>query len=112
MVASPKLSRWFYQYEALNRPLDAPRPPPPTTAPPTPPTPARPRQQQRGFPTGRPRKRLTEQQRSTIIDLLKTNPHSPSTVAKKFTEAAGVSVSTVTVFTIKRKAIKLGKLSL
>jgi hypothetical protein len=87
MAASPKLSRWFYQYGALNRPLEAPRPTQ-TAAPHTPPTPARSRRQPRGFPTGRPRKRLTDQQRQAIIDLLKTNPRSPSTVAKEFAAEA------------------------
>jgi hypothetical protein len=116
MVASAQLSKYYRLYTELNRRLDehdvrridAPRDPsPPAPARCRTPSAARPR----GFAAGsQPRKRFTDQQQSVIIDLLKIYPHSPSTVAKEFEKAAGVTVSTVTVFTIKRKAIKAGKL--
>jgi hypothetical protein len=108
MVASPKLSQWFYEYERRNRRLpDAELPAARRRSPA--PKPARPR----GFaPGSQPRKRLTVQQRQKLIDLLKEHPRSPSTVAKEFAEATGVTVSTVTVCATRKKAIKAGTLEL
>jgi hypothetical protein len=104
MVASPKLSKYFYEYEARTgrvhaRPDNSARWALPSG-------PAR----RRGFPAGASRKRLSDEQRQTIIELLKTTPNAAA-VARKFTEATRVTVSPATVGSIKREAIKLGKLS-
>jgi len=104
MVASPKLSKYFYEHEAGNGRLHATSDN--SARPPLPPGPAR----RRGFPSGTSRKRLPEEQRQTIIDLLRTTPNAAA-VARKFAEATRVTVSQVTVGSIKREAIKLGKLS-
>jgi hypothetical protein len=71
-----------------------------------PPGPAR----RRGFQSGTSRKRLSHEQRQTIIELLKTTPNAAA-VARKFAEATHVTVSQVTVGSITREAIRLGKLS-
>jgi hypothetical protein len=102
MVASPKLSRWFYEYEARNDPL-----PPHSRSQPIAP-PAR-RPASAAAARGKP---LTDQQRQTLIDLIRSHPHSPSTVAEKFQQATGRSVTTVTIFQTKRKAIEAGTLQL
>ena len=103
MVASPKLSKYFYAHEARGAvhatPDNSARPPLPSG-------PAR----RRGFPSGASRKRLSDEQRQAIIELLRTTPNAAA-VARKFAEATRVTVSQVTVGSIKREAIKLGKLS-
>ena len=68
----------------------------------------------RGVATGtRPQKRYTDAQRQTIIDLLKQHPRSPATVQEKFAEAwPGETVTSVTIHTIKHKAIEAGTLKL
>ena len=104
MVASPKLSKYFYEREARNGGVHAT--PDNSARSPLPPSPAR----RRGFPSGTSRKRLSEEQRQTIIDLLGTTPNAAA-VARKFAEATHVTVSQVTVGSIKREAIKAGKLS-
>jgi hypothetical protein len=104
MVASPKLSKYFYEYEARNGSVHATRDNSgkshlsPSSA------------RRRGFPAGASRKRLSDEQRQIIIELLKTTPNAAA-VAREFAEATHVTVSQVTIGTIKREAIKAGKLS-
>ena len=62
------------------------------------------------MPAGTRRKRLSDEQRQTIIDLLETTPNAAA-VAREFAEATRVTVSAVAVGNIKREAIELGKLS-
>src|SRR5689334_20494363 len=103
MVASPKLSQWFYLYEQRNRPLrlEDLRHRPTAPAPP----------RRRGFAPGNPQKRFTEPQRQTIIDLIKSHPRSPSTVAEEFAKAwPGLTVTKVTIHKLKREVVKLGAL--
>jgi hypothetical protein len=100
MVASPKLSRWFYEYEARNGPLRSHS----RSQPPTQPAPAK----RRGVTAGARGKTLTDQQRQTLIDLIRSHPRSPSTVAEKFQQATGRTVTKVTIFQTKRKAIEAG----
>jgi hypothetical protein len=105
MVASPKLSKYFYQYEARNGRLHAT--PDNSARSSLPRAPAR----RRGMPAGTSRKRLSDAQRQTIIDLLETTPNAAA-VAAQFAEASHVTVSKVTVWSIaKREGIKLGKLN-
>jgi hypothetical protein len=107
MSTSPKLSDWFYLFEQRNCRLAPRTVRPPEQAPAAPP--AKPR----GVAAGSPRKVLTEPQRQTIIDLLQQHPRSPSTVREKFAEAwPGLTVTSVSIHTIKHKAIKTGKLQL
>jgi hypothetical protein len=57
-----------------------------------------------GFAPGTARKRFTEPQRQSLIDLIHSHPHSPSTVKEKFAEAwPGLTVAGVYVHQIKRK---------
>jgi hypothetical protein len=110
MVASPKLSQWFYLYEACNRPLPARDDQLPTGRRVSPAPPPR----SRGFAADtRPRKRFTEPQRQTILDLIREHPRSPSTVKEQFAEAwPDLTVTRVTIHKIKHKAIEAGKLQL
>ena len=104
MVASPKLSKYFYEYEARSGGVRAT--PDNSARSSLPFGPAR----RRGFPSGASRKRLSDEQRQTIIELLRTTPNAAA-VARKFAEATRVTVSPATVGSIKREATKLGKLS-
>jgi hypothetical protein len=107
MVASPKLSRWFYEYEARNDPLR----PHSRSQPIAPPALAR-RRASAAAARGARGKSLTDQQRQTLIDLIRSHPHSPSTVAEKFQQATGRTVTKVTIFQTKRKAIEADTLQL
>jgi hypothetical protein len=102
MAVSPKLSRWFYEYEARDGPLQShPRSQPPAPA------------KRRGVTKGTPRgNALTDQQRQILLDLIRSHPRSPSTVAEKFQQATGRTVSKVTIFETKRKATEAGTLQL
>jgi hypothetical protein len=104
MVASPKLSKYFYEHEARNGRLHAT--PDNSARSSLRPAPGR----RRGMPAGTSRKRLSDEQRQTIIDLLETTPNAAA-VAREFAEATRVTVSAVAVGNIKREAIELGKLS-
>ena len=95
MVASPKLSKYFYEHEAGNGRDHAT--PDSSARSRLPPGPAR----RRGMPAGTSRKRLSDEQRQTIIELLRTTPNAAA-VARKFAEATHVTVSQVTVGSIKR----------
>jgi hypothetical protein len=53
-------------------------------------------EQPRGFPSGTPRKRLTDEQRQTLIGLLETTG-STTEALKQFIEAGHGTVSKVTV---------------
>jgi hypothetical protein len=99
MVASPQLSRWFYEHEARNRRL------PSTTIC---------RQTHRNGqllspdradlrPAASPPKRLTAEQRQALIDLLATTGSITKT-QRQFTDAGRGTVSKVTLW-------KLAKLS-
>lgn len=110
MGASPQLSPWFYEYERRNRRLPPRKDDLPTARRgPEAPAPKRPR----GFASGTAPKRLTEPQRQTIIDLIRQHPRRPSIVRKQFAQAwPGLTVSSVSINHIKRKAIEAGKLVL
>jgi hypothetical protein len=110
MVASPKLSPWFYEYEQRNCRLTPHTVKPPQDEEAPAPAPRRPP----GFAAGsRPHKVFTEPQRQTIIDLLRQHPRSPSTVQDKFAEVwPGLTVTRVTIHTIKHKAAEAGALKL
>jgi hypothetical protein len=106
MVASPKLSKYFYEYVALNRRLDAPRDQP--TAAPIATAPAR----RRGVPEGTARNSITDQQQRILTDLL-SKTHNAAAARRTFIEAGHGTVSTPTVCKLaKRKGIPLGKLKL
>ena len=107
MTVSPKLSRWFYEYTAQNHRLPDSDWPATRRQPPGP-KPGR----RRGGAPGEAPKRLTAAQRQQLIDLLRKTPRGPSIVAKQFTEATGITVSQVTIFTVRKKAIKAGTLQL
>jgi hypothetical protein len=100
MVASPKLSKYFYEYEARTGRVHARHDNPARS--PSSPGPVR----RRGMPAGTSRKRLSDEQRQAIIELLKATPNVAA-VARKFAEATHVTVSQVTVGSIKREAIIL-----
>jgi hypothetical protein len=93
MVASPRLSEYFYTRHT-NR----------TTAAADAAT-SRPR----GFPAGTPRNRLSPQQRRTIIDMLKITPNAAA-MAREFVAAKLGAMSHPTVCTIKRDAIARGEI--
>jgi hypothetical protein len=104
MVASPKLSRYFYEHAALNRRLDArdltPAPPPET-----------PPLRRPGVPKGTPPNRITDEQERILTDLL-TNTHNAAAARRTFIAAGHGTVSTPTVCKLaKRTGIPLGKLS-
>jgi hypothetical protein len=105
MVASPKLSRYFYEYDTLNRRLDARDLPP--ELPPEPP-PAR----RRGVPEGTAANRITDEQERILTDLL-SDTHNAAAARRIFIEAGHGTVSAPTVCKLaKRNRIPLGKLSL
>jgi hypothetical protein len=104
MVASPKLSKYFYEYEARNGRVHAT--PNNSGKSPLPPGPAR----RRGFQSGTSRKRFSHEQRQTIIELLKTTPNAAASPGNS-PRRPHVTVSQVTVGSIEREEIRLGKLS-
>jgi hypothetical protein len=106
MVASPKLSKYFYEYEQRNRRL-------PASDLSTAPTPPRRTARARGFSAGTgSRNRLSGGQEQTIISLLQTM-HNAAAVRREFIKAGHGTVSTPTVCKLaKREGIPLGKLSL
>ncbi|HEY1261752.1 MAG TPA: hypothetical protein VGF34_21085 [Stellaceae bacterium] len=112
MVASPKLSPWFYEYSARNRRLHAREDQLPTVRrrqPERPPTTVK----RRGAAPGTAPPRLTERQRQTIIGLIRQHPRRPSIVKEQFAQAwPGLTVSSVSIHHIKRKAVAAGKLQL
>jgi hypothetical protein len=90
MVASPKLSRYFYEYEARNRRRD-PLPDHQAT-----PTLARAPARRRGFAAGTTRTRLTHEEREILIGLLKATRNAAE-ARRQFIEAGHTSVSKVAV---------------
>jgi hypothetical protein len=80
MVASPNLSKYFYEYEARTGRVHAT--PDNSARSPLPSGPVR----RRGMPADTSRKRLSDEQPQTIIELLKTTPNAAA-AARKFAEA-------------------------
>jgi hypothetical protein len=104
MVASPKFSRWFYEYTERNRRLyDIPEPTPPDASLPARKSKLRP-------DTGWTRHVFTHRERQFIIDLLKAHPGKISTVADEFTEATGLTVSNKAIYSIRDEAVRNGQL--
>src|ERR1700730_13849094 len=103
MVASPKLSKYFYEHEARNGRLHAT--PDNSARSSLRPAPAR----RRGIPAGAGRKRLSDEQRQTIIDLLETTPNAAA-VAREFAEATRVTVSAGAAGDINSGATKHGEM--
>src|SRR5260370_41676643 len=97
MVASPKLSPWFYMYATENRCLPS-RDDLPSAAPHRPAASGRPR----GFAAGsQPRKRFTPEQRQTLIDLLKETGRATET-QRRFTEDGHGAVRRVTLWQLAK----------
>jgi hypothetical protein len=104
MTASPKLSRWFYEYIERNRRLnDQPAPPPPDATSPAP-------QEPRGHTSGWTRHLFTTEERQLILDLLKEHPGKTATVKNMFIQATGLTVSSKVIYTVRDEAIRNGQL--
>jgi len=98
MVASPKLSRWFYLSEQRNCRLAPQLPEDETPL----------VENTRGRPS-----KFTALQQQTIIELIKAHPRRPSIVKKEFAKAwPGLAVTAHNINSLKLKAIKAGNLKL
>jgi hypothetical protein len=104
MSISPKYSRWFYEYTERNHRLHgAPEPPPPDASSPA-------RKSKPRSADGWMRHVFANRERQFILDLLKAHSGKISTVADKFTEATGVTVSNNVIYSVRDEAIKNGQL--